>query len=164
MVIPCCWKAAQNVPRSRNTQNTSPRLPHSADCESYPQLTLQLWVIISISTFTFSLPGPSLKKKTTQKLLVQIPGIAQKERGWLEGQDGEGCWVTWAIAASLSASPSRKILTLSIFTGTVLPLHSTSLIVAACFARVWVISACTNMWSLGAWTYRDAKLNLLNSC
>lgn len=50
------------------------------------------------------------------------------------------------MAASLSARPSKKILTLSIFTGTVLPLHSTSLIVAACFARVWVISAC------GEWT------------
>lgn len=47
-------------------------------------------------TFTFSLPSPVLKnkKEITQKLLVQVPGIAQKERGWLEGQDGEGCWVT----------------------------------------------------------------------
>lgn len=110
-------------------------------------------------TFTFSLPSPVLKnkKEITQKLLVQVPGIAQKERGWLEGQDGEGCWVTWAIAASLSASPSRKILTLSIFTGTVLPLHSTSLIVAACFARVWVISACTEHTQLRSLNLQGCK-------
>lgn len=158
VITPCCWKAAQNVPRSRNTQNRSPSLLHSADCESYPQLTLQLWVVITIPPLLpLSFQPQVWKNEITQKLLVQVAGIAQKGRGWLQGQEGEGCWVTWAMAASLSASPSRKILTLSIFTGTVLPLHSTSLMVAACFARVWVISACTEHTQLRSFNLQGCK-------
>ena len=49
--------------------------------------------------------------------------------------------LTWAMAASLSARPRRKMRALSILTGSVRPRHSTSLMVAACLARVWVISA-----------------------
>lgn len=49
--------------------------------------------------------------------------------------------LTWAMAASLSARPNRKTRALSIFTGTVRPRHSTSLMVAACLVRAWVIRA-----------------------
>lgn len=91
---------------------------------------------------------PQVWEKIILKLLAQASSfISQaKIKKTIRTDTGDGSWVTWTIAASLSARPSKKILTLSIFTGTVLPLHSTSLIVAACFARVWVISAC------GEWT------------
>lgn len=48
--------------------------------------------------------------------------------------------LAWAIAASLSARPNRKMRALSILTGTVRPLHSTSLMVAACLVLARVIN------------------------
>lgn len=105
-------------------------------------------LIISIPTFTFSIPAPSWEKDQSKAF---SPGTVYYLAHWSQNTStGHGFWVTCAIAASLSASPSRKILTLSIFTGTVRPLHSTSLMVAACFARVWVISACRKRTD---WTY-----------
>lgn len=43
---------------------------HLVDCGNYPQLTLQLWVIVHNPTFTF--PTPSLGKKYLKSF---SPGI-----------------------------------------------------------------------------------------